>query len=208
MVRAILDGRKTMTRKVVKPQPCEEALRFNKFIHSSDCGWEARFSGDISDAVCDRKIKDDIGDILWVRETWDKQLITPDGHMCGHDVFYYKADGDIRPAGWKGGKWRPSIHMPREAARIFLRVTDVRVERLQDITAEDALSEGTWTTEIATPFSLRYAEHPNTSCNAVAAFAHFWDSISAKQGYGWDANPWTWVISFERISKEEANANA
>ena len=90
-------------------------------------------------------------------------------------------------------KWRPSIFMPREAARIFLRVTDVRAERLQDITEADAECEGV------------IARH-DTACTGTSArisFAELWDSINNKRGYGWDKNPWIWVISFERVNISE-----
>lgn len=122
------------------------------------------------------------GDILYVRETWDNLPVNPDGTYCGYNKYYYRADGDMRPEGWKGS-WKPSIHMLKEAARIFLKVTDVRVELLQEIDDKGVLEEGL---EIGEPFD------------------ELWDSTCKKnlQVYGWDANPWVWVIEFERVVEE------
>ena len=134
------------------------------------------------------------GDILWVRETWAAWSST----YGVAPKLYYKADGDT-PAGIK---WRPSIHMPKEAARLFLRVTDVRVERLQDITDEGAKAEGA---------NWKHGHHVGVEekmrRGAVERFAEIWDTTikpADRETYGWSANPWVWVISFERISREEA----
>lgn len=81
------------------------------------------------------------GDTLYVRETWCGLPVNEAGHMRGHSIYYYRADGDLRPEGWRG-TWHPSIHMPKEAARIWLKVRDVGVERLKDMTNNDALKEG------------------------------------------------------------------
>ena len=125
------------------------------------------------------------GDILYVRETWKE---TPKG-------YYYYEDwqrNDIADI----TKWKPSIHMPKEAARIWLRVTDVRVERLQEITAESALTEG----------ADKYI-HANGTLNedqTITSFIGIWNSTikeSDLDRYGWDANPYVWVISFERCAK-------
>jgi hypothetical protein len=190
MVQAILEGRKTMTRRVITPQPCKEVKRFERFIETVDCGFEARFGNDTSVAVCDRKPKYKPGDILWVRETW-AQTWTPDSDDLG---FVYKADGKPEWFPYWGNAnqckdevWIPSIFMPRKAARIFLRVTNIRVERLQDITAHDAIREGM---ESEIPFYT------------VDEFKELWNNLNAKRGYSWESNPWVWVIEFERINKE------
>ena len=131
--------------------------------------------------------------ILYVQETWDREPVTPEGHFLLNGVFYYKADGDLRPKAWRD-RWRSPITMPRKAARIFLRVTDVRVERLQDITEEQAVKEGVY----------RSREDYGI---AIYAFSDIWDRIikpTERALYGWNANPYVWVIEFERISKEEA----
>ena len=191
MVRAILDGRKTQTRRIVKPQPIGFTGR--KFIFADDeCPkkWEQ----------CDDFISTALyhtGDVLYVRETWTKlYYVDPDGYThFDQPMYYYAADGtpDITLRDADGFeledqriRWRPSIHMPKEAARIFLRVTDVRVERLGDISSEDVYAEGT----------------DNRLWAATRdAFRRVWDSTikpSDIDRYGWDANPWVWVISFER----------
>lgn len=143
-----------------------------------------------------RKVPYRPGDILYVRETWAAWSRT----YGAVPVLYYKADGDAPD----GIKWRPSIHMPREAARIFLRVTDVRVERLQDITEEQARAEGA--------IDNRHFIHSpdneyETLHSAREHFAGIWDSTikpADRDLYGWAANPWVWVIEFEQISREEA----
>ncbi|MEG6615358.1 hypothetical protein V6C27_02795 [Peptococcaceae bacterium 1198_IL3148] len=133
------------------------------------------------------KLPCQVGDILWVRETWCIDDLTPDD-------IYYRADYTDREAkelfGDTGLYWRPSIHMPRKVARLFLRVTNVRVERLQDITEGDARVEG---------FRDSFDLLSDTFYPCGYHFVETWDSIYAKQGYSWDANPWVWVIEFERV---------
>ena len=205
MVCAILDGRKTVTRRVVKPQH----LR----VLDSPYRKEHPKTPDkvLLERLCAPPCRP--GDILYVRETW----CDPSG--TGWPILY-KADMpmhwdaedtetgiavDLKTADYK---WRPSIHMPREAARIFLRVTDVRVERLQEITEEQARAEG------AQPFMMTVdVDKPDDEKRwqemlpALSMFPALWDSaIKPKDRalYGWEANPWVWVIEFERISREEA----
>lgn len=185
MVRAILKGRKSVTRRVVKPQPKGDGSKPEPLITRQEY-WNAW--GD--DNVYRQPFQK--GDILWVRETWS----ISDG------LYLYRAFPGIGSEPEKqdaamrkmGLKWRPSIHMPRNAARIFLKVIDVRVERLQAISHEDAEQEGCWCDEggLSMP---------------IDNFAELWDSTikpKHRTAYGWGANPWVWVIEFERISKEEA----
>ncbi len=196
MVRAILEGLKTVTRRVVKPQPpnAHDILDFDEEDNSFDflCGMIA--DNCFIDFAYTAKAPYRPGDILYVRETW----CDPSG--TGWPVLY-KAD---MPMHWDADdtetgiavdlkstdyKWRPSIHMPREAARIFLRVTDVRVERLQEMPPYDIAFEG---------------------FRKQKDFIALWNSTikpSDRAIYGWDANPWVWVIEFERISREEALAD-
>ena len=179
MVRAILEGRKTVTRRAVK---------FPR-------GWNPKFTGYIPDGavlygsnnIPAAKAPVQVGDVLWVRETWSRMET---------GKYLYKADNE-KPISYLG--WRPSIHMPREAARIFLRVTDVRVERLQDITPDQIDAEGCkeWAYSATTGELLQ---------SGPSWFKIAWDStVKAKNmsTYSWDANPWVWVIEFERINKEE-----
>ena len=184
MVRAILDGRKTCTRRLVKPQPDEKYTFPLGFVTDSTekkevgCfGFAANeYGGSIQYVKPPYRYAP--GDILYVRETWKK---APNG-------YYYYEDwqrDDIADV----TKWKPSIHMPKEAARIWLKVTNVRVERLQDMTDDDAEAEGCF-------------DYTSTALG----FPDVWDSTIKKSDldrYGWDANPWVWVIKFERCEKPE-----
>ena len=205
MVRAILDGRKTCTRRLIKPQPDKKHIYPLGFVIDSTekkevgCfGFAANeYGGSIQYVKPPYRYAP--GDILYVRETWKK---APNG-------YYYYEDwqrNDIADV----TKWKPSIHMPKEAARIWLKVTNVRVERLQDITPKGAESEGVgnlfyddigygeknYGTEVDTEYGI-----------AKEQFAWLWESTIKKSDldrYGWDANPWVWVIEFERCEKPEA----
>lgn len=165
MVRAILDGRKSCTRRVVKPQPT------------------ARYG--------EQCIKPPYqpGDILYVRETWKQ---APNG-------YYYYEDwqrGDIADL----TKWKPSIHMPKEAARIWLKVTDVRVERLQEITEVGIQKEGVEVDPKECVGKFDFISE------LFLLFQRLWDSTIKKSDldrHGWDANPWVWTIEFERCEKPE-----
>ena len=174
MVRAILEGRKTVTRRVAKPQP--RAIYHNGKIYDDDELYVVaeNQNGKFEQVVLPYRPSD----ILYVRETWAAWSPT----YGTAPKIIYKADGYSQS---QKMRWLPSIHMPREAARIFLRVTDVRVERLQEINDDGVVSEGM---EIGAPFD------------------DLWDSTIKKADrtlYGWEANPWVWVIEFERISKED-----
>lgn len=187
MVRAILDGRKTVTRRVVMPQP-KAAL----FPMPDLMCWPGCFANAEEPMVYRPPYK--FGDILWVRETWN-------GDWCDH--YIYKADGgSAKAAGYAAEpKWHPSIHMPKEAARLFLRVTGVRVERLKDIDGHGILKEGIDNGKSNPAMGTRWENMQSM------AFAELWNNTikpSDRALYGWAANPWVWVIEFERISKDEA----
>ena len=191
MVRAILDGRKSCTRRAIKPQPDEKHTYPLGFITDST---EKKEVGCFGFAVNEyggsiQYVKPPYryapGDILYVRETWKK---APNGY------FYYEdwLRNDIADV----TKWKPSIHMPKETARIWLKVTDVRVERLQEITSEQISREGV---EVEYPHVLNGEEKRY-------AFSTLRNSTIKKSDidrYGWDANPYVWVISFERCEKSE-----
>ena len=195
MVRAILEGRKTVTRRLVKPQPPGGV----DGLHQIDGRGRWRSFGD--DVWFEIPAPCQPGDILWVRETWSQVYIRQKRYL-------YKADAD-RGVGEGANlpiRWHPSIHMPQEAARVFLRVTDVRVERLQEITGEQVGAEGP-------PKAFEYNTPDGTVITldedgySYHGFKAVWNStIKAKDlpDYGWDANPWVWVIEFERINKDEA----
>lgn len=188
MVRAILDGRKTCTRRLVKFLPGENS-QWTGYIKDGLMLYNGR------NEPCIRKVPYQLGDILYVRETWCGLPVNEAGHMRGHTIYYYKADGELRPKGWRG-TWHPSIHMPKEAARIWLKVTNVRVERLQEIAAESALAEG----------ADKYI-HTNGELDenmTITSFIGIWNSTIKKSDldrYGWNANPYVWVIEFERCEK-------
>lgn len=176
MVRAILEGRKTVTRRVVKFKAVQSPA-WSGYIPD---GAVLYGSNNIPAAKAPYRP----GDILWVRETWNC-LPIPEPLRGTSKTYWYKADG-AEPR----DKWRSPYHMPMEAARIFLRVTGVRVERLRDMVLGDVLMEGI--TEADTYESTWDRWHQT------------WNStIKPKDlgSYGWEANPWVWVISFERIEK-------
>ncbi len=219
MVKAILEGRKTCTRRIVKPQP-KSKLCYT--FAGGSCGtwgypspsdheiWgkEYRLPNDITkeDLVKRWKPPYHTDDILYVRETWNtyckgclsKNMESILGSTCNHSCgengngYYYKATDDHNV------KWHPSIHMPKEAARIWLKVTDVRVERLQEITPQGAWKEGARCSCL----------HPVPDCAGnKTTFVDIWDSTIKKADldcYGWQANPYVWVIEFERCDKPES----
>lgn len=219
MVKAILDGRKTVTRRVVKPQPSKDYSAYAGYCQDENkCAWE---SDEYGKGLHWAKPPYRPGDVLYVRETWQHVYNiddTTDQCIDGTGRYVYYADGDMPFSHWidpdtgahkEKMPWKPSIHMPKEAARIFLKVINVRVERLQEITEEWAVREG-----VNDPYDYQdpsYYEQPHmqTLEYYASAFAGLWDSTIKKQDlslYGWHANPWVWVIEFERITKEEAKA--
>ena len=194
MVRAILDGRKACTRRILKDGiPFDEKAEY----------WNVLKKGEWSGPICSEYFIKQCspykpGDILYVRETWCGLPVNKAGHMRGHSIYYYKADGDLRPEGWRGA-WHPSIHMPKEAARIWLKVTDVKVERLQEITEVQAQAEGCNSGLLT------------GACTARGQFEDLWNSTIKKSDldrYGWEANPYVFVIEFVKIDKPEEIQNA
>lgn len=197
MVRAILEGRKSCTRRI-----CKDANEYTvpdmDFYNADRRTYAVHNFADKEHmeqlSTAERTCPICPGDILYVRETWCALPVNEAGHMRGHSI-YYRADGDLRPEGWRG-KWRPSTQMPREAARIWLKVTDVRVERLRDITPEQIGREGV---EVEYPHVLNGEEKRY-------AFSTLWNSTIKKSDldhYGWNASPYVWVIEFERCENPE-----
>lgn len=203
MVRAILDGRKTCTRRICKDAnectvPDIEFYNADKRTYAVHNFADKKHTEQLS--IAERTCPICPGDILYVRETWCALPVNEAGHMSGHSVYYYKSDGDLRPEGWRGN-WHPSIHMPKEAARIWLKVTDVWVERLKDITGFSVQKEGIEVepNECAGKFDF--------ISELFLLFQRLWDSTIKKSDldcYGWDANPWVWVIEFERCENPES----
>lgn len=212
MVRGILNGTKTVTRRVVKPHYRAGEAGF-RVVTNKHTGEYVRI--EIFDEWEDetRWLNEPYhpGDILYVREAYrlvDFDFIDGDWNAS----VQYKADEGIGPrlhylpngVNERCG-WRPSIHMPREAARIFLRVMDVRVERLQDIDNAGALAEGC-DGRCEAPQDGALSDCQKAYDFSVERFSTVWDSTikpADRDLYGWAANPWVWVISFERISRDE-----
>lgn len=189
MVRAILDGRKSCTRRINKDAndyvvPDMDFYDSDKRTYAVHNYADKEHTDKLS--IAERTCPICPGDILYVRETWCKNP--------NYDEYYFRTrESGITPYGLK---WRPSIHMPKEAARIWLKVTDVRVERLQEITLEQICREGV---EIEYPYVLNGEEK-------IYAFSNLWNSTIKKSDldrYGWDANSYVFVIEFIRIDKLE-----
>ena len=218
MVTALLEGRKTVTRRIIKPQPRENAEMRYVFAggRKSDIGKWHDWQQGVTDA---QKWNPPYhaDDILYVRETWCVGKVDfgeePDGR-CVPFISQCTGENDIIQKEWairegigiEDVVWRPSIHMPKEAARIFLRVKSVRVERLQkcgDGWCVDIEKEG-----VKTPQDpILYVNDDRFHAALRAEMKKLWDSTikpTELDTYGWDANPWVWVIEFEKISKEEA----
>ena len=195
MVMALLDGRKTQARRMVKPQPTwydNNAPGITSGCMGLQYKGERYSIGYPPDYKYTHFCKDHCpygqpGDRLWVRETWAELYDNPNqsGNWNTHPV--YKADYNTIKEFCDVKRWKPSIHMPRWASRITLEITDVRVERVQDIRNEDILKEGTPVV----------SNNQNPYEAAQEDFAHLWNSIYKN----WDDNPWVWAIEFRRVNK-------
>lgn len=209
MVRAILDGRKTQTRRVVTPT-IDVSVPFVSFNGGGYVGpgldlwaqWANQWGGDYRERRCPFGAP---GDRLWVRETWAPMCHRADPHCwCepgdeSHHYTEYRADtNDARPGDWPEDeegdyvpRWRPSIHMPRARSRLTLEVTGVRVERVRDISEADAIAEG------AEPAPCTAS---GCSLPHVHGYAKLWDSLYERGGPAWGANPWVWVVEFRKVT--------
>ena len=203
MVRAILDGRKTVTRRVVKPQPAGEIRRGEPdFNHWIDTKYWERQNQKENRGIGTRGFAcpyGQPGDRLWVRETFsgpwcmeaqDGISAAPPSKWGESSRIWYWADGEPAYGDWT--RPRPSIHMPRWASRITLEVTGVRVETLQDIDLADALAEG-----ISDTGALILDSAGNEQGGPIAEYAVLWEQINGTGS--WDANPFVWVVTFRRI---------
>lgn len=203
MVRAIMDGRKSCTRRIVKPQPNEKHTYPLGFVTDStekkDVGCFGFGINEYSGSIQYTKPQYQPGDILYVRETWGHPI-----SLNSDKQYVFRAD-KIAESGFKNDShiWHPSIHMPKEAARIWLKVTNVRVERLQDITEDGAEAEGAID-------NRGFIHSPENEYDRIYTareyFIKIWDRTIKKSDldiYGWDVNPWIWVIEFERCEKPQ-----
>ena len=216
MVRAILDGRKSCTRRLIKPQPDEKHTYPLGFVNDSterkDIGSFGFGTSELGGSIQYKKPPYQPGDILYVRETWCLRF---DG-----EKYFYKADKNTSREekhllDYDDVRWHPSIHMPKEAARIWLKVMDVRVERLKDMTNNDALKEGAEGVRCDHAGSGAYGctDCMNTGWlePPLLEFMGIWNSTIKKSDidrYGWDANPYVFVIEFVKIDKPEEIQNA
>jgi hypothetical protein len=204
MVQAILDGRKSQTRRIVKiPDLIKEPDRYYYLGNSNDLdiprkaipydervyhAW--RLNNNNMPMWVEHCPYGKVGDRLWVRETWTKTMVRDEEGW----FFVYKADGDDWAAPWK-----PSIFMPKEASRIKLEITNIRVERVQDISEDDAIAEGIQT--LCDPKISKTGSGErfyNENDYPTDHYESLWESINGKGS--WDLNPWVWVISFRRIN--------
>lgn len=184
MVRAILDNRKTMTRRIINPQPL--------WVADPSVPFKTKDADPKGVVRCPYGKP---GDRLWVRETW-RQGYEPTSFSKGivYRADHAKAIGMDEYSGRH--KWKPSIYMPRWASRITLEITNVRVERLQDISEEDAKSEGI---EKSDRFENTFMTPAGDYASAKIAFMRLWESINGSRS--WNENPWVWVVEFKRVNK-------
>lgn len=216
-VQAVLEGRKTVMRRAIKPQPnihfdtCTKPGYFNIGENQwvcEECGGESDYNGRSK-----MKAPYQVGDVLWVQETWQECCRNQDHSPTIHSKYCYCASldsviyGCIEECGTIC-KWRPSNHIPEEAIRIFLNVTDVRVERLHDITEEQAEKEGC----VKIPYKPAAGKFggddmEEDEISARELYSELWDSTNKKKAideFGWNADPWVWVIEFKIVFIGEA----
>lgn len=208
MVRAILSGQKTQTRRPIKPQP-EYGVNYCFYTKSN---WALTDQGGQTCSCKEVKCPYEIGDVLYVRETF----CIESNERIDSELAYDDMDGP-------GCRWKPSIHMPRWAARLFLEVTDVRAERVRSISEDDCLAEGVERLPIGATgrqFYMSYSPLGNANklrceIDSKTSYSQIWNSIYKNKRYvdadgnvthinlGWEVNPWVWVFDFKIIEKPE-----
>ncbi len=193
MVLATLDGRKTQTRRVIKPQPNYQK-RFGQP--------ESEVNADIAKRKCPYG---KVGDLLYVKEAWWAVEVTDIGiQYCVFDNEFIKGVPHPKKLrlldrqDWKWGR-HPNIHLPKKHTRNRLKVTGIKVERVQDISEEDAKAEGVEPQEIKHLREIAETIPDSSYCPHKLTFSELWDSINEKRGYGWDVNPFVWVIEFNKL---------
>lgn len=218
MVQAILEGKKTCTRRIIKEKYENADITWFKNKYGKRLVYMQNDTKEIinKDGIKRCQVKAceeikkpyEIGDILYVRETWWKgDILNANEEIEESGVILYAADGEIKEdLDYEAIKWRPSIHMPKKIARIFLEVIDVRAERLQDITEDEAIKEGirayTKDGEVfkyaVDESQYKWSEMPR---KPIEPFKKLWDSCY-NWPKCWDYNPWVWVIEFKRIERK------
>jgi len=214
MVRAIMEGRKTQTRRVISPQPYYHA---RDGLLSDGWGWKhskGSMEAWAEDRIGSQMIKyapfGTVGDRLWVRETWQHiPAARPSGYFTNPKLigknYWYRAS-DCLPT-WGGSKWRPAIFMPKDACRITLEIVSVKVERLQDITQEGAKAEG-FPIPGGVPGRIIVTELDGTvkkskvtihDFDPLTGFRRIWEALNGKKS-PWERNDWVWVYEFKPIA--------
>jgi hypothetical protein len=227
MVRAILEGRKTQTRRVMKCQPRGDYTEVRaEYVDAGPVVATYRAypqGGSARWGICSCPFGRE-GDRIWVRETWaplvDVERVGPpddryfykgpEVEKLGCDYVLYRADGETEFCDEDGGMtersfWKPSIFMPKWASRLTLEITGIRVEQVQDINANDSIAEGcvdagyiaAWDSIIADGSPID--DTIDITNTIVGEYTKLWDSINVARGFGWQTNPWVWVITFKRI---------
>ncbi len=191
MVQAVTDGRKTMTRRIIKPQPKDHYFQ-SLVLHATGrftFAPNGQYNINLKDILEVKCPYGQPGDLLWVRE---KTILNNNSN-----TYWPVAGGYVKTANYE--KVIPSIHMPKAAARVWLRITDIRVERLHDIKGEDAAKEGTeWSHPLVTPEECSEAER---NLLYKHSFENLWNSMYGC--YAWARNPWVWVLSFEYLKNHK-----
>lgn len=233
MVQAVQKGDKSVTRRVMVPQPPEGYNYFHgQFSLNEQAARRGRYISCLKNKIgkfvfgrggylgnfYSQRPRYNVGDIMYVRETWCELWDLDENDQCveGTGKYYYRADGE-NPTPYNSfpdadgynndrcyPRWKPSIHMPKEAARIFLECTGVKVERVQDITEDQAMLEGVFyerAAEIGREFWVPTYYDPDSGGipNYKGAFQELWNNINSSRGYGWDVNPWVLAYSFKPV---------
>jgi len=199
MVLALLEGRKTQTRRIFPNAETVSEVR-----RTEQGGWQFVFDSRPTGGYGSVKPpRAQVGGRLWVREAWCTHTAYDDlspSEMGGEEAVQYSADGALHTRGWPTadfdpGRNRASMHMPRWASRLTLKVTEVRVQQIQDISEDDAAAEG-WP---APADRAKEGIAEIRDAYPIGWFAHLWDSLNAARGFGWDTNPWVSATSFEVV---------
>lgn len=195
---AVLDGRKTQYREAIKVQPDSQTAHFSNPNENLWFAYTKSKYGQDSEFYCPYGKK---GDRLFVKEKWcafsssGEQYKCPPRRLPTYAKIYYLAGADIVRS---DVKWKHAIYMPRWASRIMLEITDIRVERVKDISEKDSICEG----RIPRHDIFHDSIQPDINNPATRGFANLWDSINKKRGFGWNDNPWVWVVEFKPITSE------